>query len=73
MLVLHHLPTPKPPQQHRRPQHQSPPTTNKASLDKTALFSQSRTVNQLDLLPILVWCRNQILYKGVDWVLITLL
>ena len=73
MLVLHHLPMPKPPQQHRRLQHQSPPPTSKPSMDKTALFNQSRTVNQLDPLPIPGWCRNQILYKGVDWVLITLL
>jgi len=73
MLVLHHLPMPKPPQQHRRLQRQSPPPTSKPSMDKTALFNQSRTVNQLDPLPIPGWCRNQILYKGVDWVLITLL
>jgi hypothetical protein len=64
--VLHHLPTPKPPQQHQRPRRRSPPSTNRVSMDRTVLFNRPRTVNQLDLLRTLVWSLNQILYRVVD-------
>jgi hypothetical protein len=64
-LVLHHLPTLKLPQQQRRPRHRSPPSTQRASLDRTALFNRSRMVNQLGPLPILVWSRSQTPYRLV--------
>ena len=68
-LVLHHLPTPKPPQQRRHLRRRSRPSTRRASPGhRTVPFNHPRMVNQMVPVPTPVWSRNQILHWAVDLV-----